>query len=287
MKDVDAVLNSIDRVRPFPEVVQKAMVLLEDPDVPAGQVLGTIQYDPVITMRLLQVCNSAIFGMHRKVHSLQQGLVLLGNQGMMRLLVAFGALDYLKDAMPGYGLQRGELWDHAVACATMTQTLLKEMDKPEDYTVFTGGLLHDIGKILLSEYAGRKYEEIARLIWEHDHSSIEAERLVLGIDHAQLGGILSERWNLPDTIVTIIARHHEPVHPDQDSMSVCLVHLANVLCLQLGIGAGDRGLASRAAPDFIRLLGWSPKQLDVSVASFWSDLEKVKALMEIPRAGEA
>jgi HD-like signal output (HDOD) protein len=267
MKDVDVILNAIDRVRPFPEVVLKAVALLDDPDVPAARVLGIIQYDPVITMRLLQVCNSAVFGMGRRVHSLHQALVLLGNQGMMRMLVTFGALDYLKDPM--------------------TQTLLKEMKKPEDFTVFTGGLLHDIGKILLSEYAGRKYEEIGRLIWEMNHSSLEAEQMVLGIDHARLGGLLGERWNLPDTIVTIIANHHEPVHPDRDSVPVCLVHLANVLCLQLGIGAGDRGLASRTAPDLIRRLEWSPKQMDACVSSFWSDLGKVKALMEIAGAGEA
>jgi putative nucleotidyltransferase with HDIG domain len=287
MSLADPILEAMDKVKPFPQVVLKTLKLLEDPDVPASRLLEVIQYDPVVTLRLLQVCNSALFGFRRKVESLQQALVLLGNQGMVRLLVTFGALELMRDPLPGYGLEREELWHHSVACATLSQALLREVKHPEDPMVFTGALLHDVGKILLNEYAGKKYGEISIMVAEQQRSALEAEREVLGIDHAQLGGLLGERWNLPCSIVTMIARHHEPVHPRQDPMAVCLVHLANIMCVQMGIGAGARGLASRPAPDLLRELGWSPRTMDACISAGWCELERVRALMGLPQNGRA
>lgn len=287
MSPAEPILEAMDKVKPFPQVVLKALNLLQDPEVPASKLLEVIQYDPVITLRLLQVCNSALFGFRRKVESLHQALVLLGNQGMVRLLVTFGALDLLRDPLPGYGLEREELWHHSVACATLTQTLLKEVKHPEDTMIFTGALLHDVGKILLNEYAGKKYSEISVLVAEKDLSALEAEKEVLGIDHAQLGGLLGERWNLPPGIVAMIARHHEPVHPEKDPLAVCLVHLANIVCVQMGIGAGARGLASRAAPDLLSALGWSPRTLDACVSDCWCEMERIRTLIGIPQNGRA
>jgi len=287
MTTANSILEAMDKVKPFPQVVLKALKLLEDRDVPASRLLEVIQYDPVITLRLLQVCNSALFGLRRQIESLQQALVLLGNQGMVRLLVTFGALELLRDPLPGYGLEREELWHHSVACATLSQALLREVKHPEDPMVFTGALLHDVGKILLNEYAGKRYAEIAIMVAEQQRSALEAEREVLGIDHAQLGGLLGERWNLPSSIVTMIARHHEPVHPQQDPMAVCLVHLANIMCVQMGIGAGARGLASRPAPDLLGELGWSPRTMDACISAAWCELERVRALMGLPQNGRA
>jgi putative nucleotidyltransferase with HDIG domain len=285
VKEIETILASVDRVRPFPEVVTRALALLQDPEVSASRLIAVIQYDPVITARLLQVCNSALFGLCRKVESLHQAMVLLGNQGMMRLLVTFGALEYLKDEIPGYGLRKGEMWSHAVACATLSRILLMAQNQPEDHALFTGALLHDVGKIVLNEFMGAAYDEVLRQVREHHLSCLEAEQEVLGMDHARVGSILGERWNFPPNIVTIIARHHDPVDPAHDPLPLCLVHLSNLLCLQMGIGTGDQGMASRPAPGLVQALGWSPRTLDACLSELWSELETVQESMQLPKDG--
>ena len=104
MNDVQSILSAIDRVQPFPNVVVKALALLEDPEVPASKLIEVIQFDPVITMRILKICNSAMFGLQREVESLGHALVLLGNRKMMRLLITSGSLDVLDGSYVGYGL---------------------------------------------------------------------------------------------------------------------------------------------------------------------------------------
>jgi putative nucleotidyltransferase with HDIG domain len=285
MKDIQGILKSIDQVPPFSQAALQAMALLEDPEVPATKVVAVIQYDPIITLRVLQICNSAAFGLRTEVDSLQHALVILGNNDMVRILATSGALDFLDGEWRGYGLKQGELWEHAIACALMSQILLRAKGLPEGHALFTGALLHDIGKIVLSQYAEKEYQEILNLVRTRDYSSLEAEQEILGIDHAEVGGLLGKRWKLPDNIVTIIRHHHDSVDPANDPMPLCLAHLANLLCLQMGIGTGDRGLASRPAPNLIKALGWSAETLDACVSSAWLEFEKAKDIVGLSGVG--
>ncbi len=286
MKDLDSILAAVDRARPFPDAVLKAMSLLEEPDISASKVVEVIQYDPVITMRVLRVCNSAAMGLRQRVGSVQKALMILGSQNMMRILASFGALELLSPGLDGYGLERGEMWRHAVACASMTQILLRAMDQPEDLSIFTGGLLHDVGKIVLDEYVRRHGDEIARLIYAMGCSSLEAEVDLIGVDHAEVGALLADRWRLPSSITTMIRRHHEAVHPSRDPMAVCLVHLSNVLCLQMGIGTGGQGMAVRAAPELIEAFGLTPRLMDSWASSLWTELDRVKELLDTSWEGD-
>lgn len=286
MKDLDAILAAVDRARPFPDVVLKAMRLLEEPDIPAWKVVEVIQYDPVITMRVLRVCNSAAMGLRQRVDTVQKALMILGSQSMMRILASFAALEMLSPGLDGYGLEQGEMWHHAVACASMTQILLTAMDQPGDLSVFTGGLLHDVGKVVLNEYVRRHGDEIARLIYRMECSSPEAEADLIGMDHAEAGALLAERWRFPSNITTMIRRHHEAVHPSRDPIAVCLVHLSNVLCLQMGIGTGGQGMAVRSAPKLIEALGLTPRLMDSWASSLWSELDKVRKIMDTSWKGD-
>jgi putative nucleotidyltransferase with HDIG domain len=283
MRDIQEISNTIDKIPPFSQAVLRAMALPEDADVPATKVVEVIQYDPIITLRVLQICNSAAFGLPQEVDSLQHALVILGNHDMMRILATSGALDFLDGEWGGYGLQNGELWEHAIACSLMSQVLLTTMGMDEDHALFTGALLHDVGKIVLSQYAEREYKEIVNLVENQDYSSLEAENKIIGIDHAEVGSLLGERWQLPQNIVSIIRHHHDPVNPANDPMPLCLAHLANLLCIQMGIGTGNRGLASRSAPDLVEALGWSTETLDACISSAWSKFEQAKDIVGISR----
>ena len=287
MPDIQQILNAIERVKPFPNVVLKAMNMLRDPYIPVTKLVEVIQYDPIITMRVLKICNSAYFGLRKKVESLSHALVLLGNDQTRRVLMTSGALEFLDGQYSGYGLDQGELWRHAVAVALMSQVLMRGMGLPEDHGLFTGAILHDVGKTILNAYADKESQKILHNVWSNSVSALEAERQILGIDHAQVGSLLAERWQFPENIIEIIGRHHDPVDPDKDSPALCMAHLANLLCLQMGIGVGDRGLATRSAPAVIKALGWSPEILEACISFFWSEYSEVEAFFSLAGTSES
>ncbi len=285
MKDIDSILAAVDGARPFPDAVLKAMRLLEEPDISASKVVEVIQYDPVITMRVLRVCNSAAMGLRQRVDSVQKALMILGSQSMMRILASFGALELLSPGLDGYGLEQGEMWRHAVGCASMTQILLRATGQQEDLSIFTGGLLHDVGKLVLNDYVKRHGDEMVRLIYGTGCSSPEAEADLIGMDHAEVGALLAERWRFPSSITTMIRRHHDAVHPSRDPMAVCLVHLSNILCLQMGVGTGGQGMAVRAAPELIEAFGLTPRLMDSWASSLWTELDRVREILDNSREG--
>jgi putative nucleotidyltransferase with HDIG domain len=276
----EEILRAIQQVPPFPQVVIKALVLLEKPEVPASELVEVLRYDPVITARVLRLCNSAAFGLQVPVESLQQALVMLGNQQMMKILAASGAMDLLRGEIKGYGLEEGELWRHSVACALMAQILHRVAGMEERPVVFTSALLHDIGKVVLNRFSQEEYREILARVRRHC-SAIEAEREVLGTDHAEIGGLLAQEWNFPEEIALVIQGHHRDVVPGEDPWILCLVHLANILCIQMGIGTGDLGMASRSSPEVVRAMGWTSRDLEGFLSSCWEELQEVQDLLEL------
>jgi putative nucleotidyltransferase with HDIG domain len=139
----------------------------------------------------------------------------------------------------GYGLLPGALWTHSVAVALACQLIAGRHDRQQRGLLFTVGLLHDIGKIVLNEYVAAEYAEIVRVVRQEQLTFLEAERRVLGVTHAEVGEEVAKRWELPDPIPVCIRYHHEPAELPTPDPTVDIVHLADAVCLLMGIGGGD------------------------------------------------
>jgi putative nucleotidyltransferase with HDIG domain len=213
MNLVEAILQSVTQLPPFPAVIQRVMELVEDPKTSAHDVVDVIQYDQAITANVLMVCNSAYFGLRKPVYSLTDALVRIGFNNLVEIILTRGTAFLFYQSCQGYQLQRGELWRHSVACAILSQILAERLKQKKSAVQFTTTLLHDVGKIILSGFVKDHFEEIHRLVQEKNLSFLEAERETLGIDHAELGGRIAEGWKFPRNIITGIRHHHTPFWP--------------------------------------------------------------------------
>lgn len=279
-KKVEEILKAMERVPAIPAVVTRALELLSDPEVSANEVVNIIQYDPIITADVLRICNSAYLGLKREISSLREGVSYLGNREMLKIIVTSGALRLFDKVDKGYGLPRRELWRHSVACGLLSQILLRRTKGEDDPGVYTAALLHDIGKTILNEFAWEGHEEIMELV-KNGWPSLEAEREVLGMDHAMVGAELAQRWNLPLEITLAIARHHGPCHPQEDPLTVCIVHISNIICLLMGIGVGHMGLACKAYAQAIKYLELTLEDLQISMCSLWEKLNRAEGMFNI------
>ncbi|MCK4488224.1 MAG: HDOD domain-containing protein, partial [Desulfobacterales bacterium] len=204
MMDIEAIIKSIKKLPPFPDVATKALKILDDPDASADQLISIIQYDQAITANVLKLCNSAYYGLRRKVRSLREGLVLLGNAELKNIILASTVVKFFHKENKGYDLARGELWRHAVATGIISKIISDRVTESEPPSLFTAALLHDIGKVVLGSFVDRYFEQIIALVKEGEHSFLEAERKMLGIDHAEVGAKVAESWNFPEDIVQAI-----------------------------------------------------------------------------------
>ncbi len=243
MSLIDTILKSVKRLPPFPVVIQRALKLIEDPRSSAQDVVDVIQFDQSITADVLKLCNSAYFGLRGTIHSLREALVMIGFDKLLEIVLSREAMHFYQRPCRGYDLEDGQLWRHSVACALLSQIIDQRLNRERTATHFTAALLHDIGKLILSDFVKDYFQEIRRQLVEEKLSFVEAEKEVLGIDHAELGGRITEQWGFPPAIISGVRYHHAPFARSEAPDVVHLIYLCDVVSLLTGIGGGADGLS--------------------------------------------
>ncbi len=278
---IDTILQSIIQLPPFPAVLQRILHLLKDPKTSARDIVEVMQYDQAITANVLMVCNSAYFGLRRPVSSIRDAVVLIGFNQLLEIILSRGSAGLFHQAQQGYDLEAGELWRHSVACALLSQDLAPRLIKEENPVQFTAALLHDIGKVILSEFVKDNFQEIKRLVQEGNLSFNEAEKQVLGIDHAELGAKISEQWKFPPAITAGIQYHHTPLSAPADSDLPSLLYLCDMIALMTGIGGGADGLSYHAYKEVIKQYGLKGRDMEQIINHLQDRMSEVERILNM------
>jgi putative nucleotidyltransferase with HDIG domain len=278
---VETILQSITQLPPFPAVLQRILQLLKDPKTSAQDIVEVMQYDQSITANVLMVCNSAYFALRRPVSSIRDAVVRIGFNQLLEIILSRGSAYLFHRAYQGYDLETGELWRHSVACALLSQDLAPRLNKGENPVQFTAALLHDIGKIILSEFVKDNFQEIKRRVQEGNLSFNEAEKEVLGIDHAELGAKISEQWKFPPAITVGIQYHHTPLSAPADSDLPSLLYLCDMIALMTGIGGGADGLSYHAHNEVIKQYGLKGKDLEQIINHLQDRMSEVERILNM------
>lgn len=278
MNRVDEIIAEIGQIKPLPGTVLRLINVINDPTSTVPEIVETIKYDQVLTARMLQICNSAYFALSREVQSLEDAMRYLGTLKVLQMVMAIHTNALLSKGQEGYGLEPGVLWKHSVAVA-LASTLFAERTRPPNLGLtFTAGLLHDIGKVVLNEYVADEFTEILRLVTEERMSFDQAEKRVLGSTSPEIGGLLGEKWKLPESIVNCIRFHRSPSELNPPDRLVDTVYLADCVCMLCGVGLGADGLCYRADPQVMERYELKEGDLENIGAQMLIDLKKVQEL---------
>jgi len=215
----------------LPEVVNHLMRSLGDERADVDTLAQHINSDPAIVARLLAAANSAASGLSTRIYSAKQAFLVLGADRVTSIVLA-SALSYRYDTRSS-GFDTRLLWRHSLGVASCAQVLAEAIGIDPDLA-FTGGLLHDIGQLLMFIASPLNYVQALELHHQSELSLIAAERSLFGYDHAAAGGELAQWWKLPSEIVDAIAAHHEP--DELGSEIGNLIHVSEVLSHALDLG---------------------------------------------------
>lgn len=250
-------LNIIAKVGAFPSLpagTTKLLSLLDDPNAAVAEIEEILRLDPGLTANVLKLSNSAYFGFPAEIGSVHKAIVLLGAKRLIQLVMASCVNSVMKKSVPGYDLPPGEMWRHSIAVSVAAEGLIKELNTTKADEIFTAALLHDVGKLVLGEFVKDDIKKIENIVSKNVSFEV-AEQIALGTDHAEIGAQVLENWGLPNQIVNAVRWHHNPEAADESSTLIDIVHVANVLCLMIGIGVGREGLQYRPSPEVSKRLG--------------------------------
>ena len=194
-----------DTLPSAPHVVSR-LVSLTDADADTRDLLATIDRDPALTARILRTANSPFFAQTRSVTSVTRAVVVLGLPMVRNLTLGLTVWDATTSHITPQQARR--LWDHSLGVAHAARHFAQRTRLCSGADAFTAGLLHDVGKLVLAKQFPEAYRA---LLVQTAMSPVlpEVERAAVGLDHAQVGALLFERWRLPATLVEAVAHHHD------------------------------------------------------------------------------
>ena len=263
MKAAELIAKANYLKAPSPAVVQ-LLTLLAQSDGDNDEVIRIIEQDAAISAKLLGMCNAAVYGLAIPVSSIDQAVLYLGHTEIHRLAMNAGFCDKLSPALEGYSIREAELWQHSLLTALVAVMLANDTGEPvmDPAIAYTGGLIHDIGKIVISRAITPELRNnVVELIEKKAMSLLEAERTVIGTDHAAVGAALLEKWRLPKILIEAVANHHHPVYQPELKLS-SVVHVADLISIEAGRAPGIGSFAKRADDKAIEALRLAPENIE-------------------------
>ena len=223
------IANSVSSLPQFPEHILETRKLLEKENIDMVEIAKHLSVDPAFTADLLKIANSAHYMPGKRVNNIFDAVNMVGIRGIKNLLYSYGTQQILGTETE----EKKRLWSHSYRAAFYASTLARDFRFDEDILedVYVSSLLHDIGKIVLSNIQPKLLEKIQRFCVARAIPYSTFEDISSGLNHAEMGALIAEKWNFPESLVMAIRYHHTPlVAPRAHRKLVQIVYFANMLC---------------------------------------------------------
>jgi putative nucleotidyltransferase with HDIG domain len=225
----------------LPQYVLDLNALLSNASVDLKKVGAVIRTDPSLSAQILRLCNSALFGLRRRVISIEQAAVLLGTERLRTLVLACSVMQFAGKRLTGP--QLASFWQHSFLCALLSERVARQVDYFEKEQAYLGGLLHDIGQlplwiVVMDEEARRR--PMPPETWVDD---LVIERDYFGMDHCKVGRSMAVAWNFMPSFIDVFENHHQPARAQHDPYLVGIVAAADRFLMAQEAEAADAPVA--------------------------------------------
>lgn len=267
----EIIRKKIERLKSLPTlptVVAKISRMVESADTSAEELGKVISTDQVLAAKVLQLINSPIYGFPGRISSVTHGVVLLGFNVIKSLVLTASVFDIMIERMQG-------LWEHSIGCAGIAVRLARKFPSLDPEEVSTAGLLHDLGKVVISSQLPEEFQRIIECTDNEKRYFIDCERDILGTDHAKIIRWVVKDWNLPITLVEPILYHHAPSLSRNAPLQTAIVHLADILVKAWGYGASGDPFVPPLDDAAWKRLGFSEKDVGELVEEAQEEIDAV------------
>lgn len=271
-------VKQIDGLPAFPATHAEIMKLAKSDDASSEDLAEKIQLDPSFLAQVLKLVNSSYYGFRKKTNSLKLAVTLIGMEEVANLVMAAQVFERLGNYDGGGGLDLKQFWRHSVGTAFIARAVAKKL-QTEVEAAFLGGLLHDLGKVVLDRYFADYYGAVFSRVEKGDICILDAEREVLGVDHQEIGGQLAQAWKFSDNYANCIMRHHNPMKTERYTRLVRVIHIADCLCRQLEYGSGGDDVVPDIDPEVMDSFSMGDRGVSILTEVAKTDLDDADSFL--------
>jgi HD-like signal output (HDOD) protein len=261
----------------IPSIVIELNEVIADPLSTADQMAQVINKSPSLTALLLKIVNSSFYGLPSRVDRVSLAVTLIGTRELSSLALGISILSIFK-SIPSSLLTMRSFLKHSLACGIISRLLAAQKALRQTEQMFTAGLLHDIGRLILFIYFPEEALSSLRRARQTSDRLYLVEKKRLGCHHAQIGKYLLNRWRLPLIIESAVCFHHEPAEAP-DPVPAAIVHVADLLVNALGIGTSGERLVPPIDSRAWEVLELSPSCFEVVIHQMLGQLNTLEFLL--------
>jgi len=270
-------LHMVEKMPPFPKSAHRIMELAADINCNPKDLVQVIEHDPIITMKLLKLVNSAFFSLAHEITSIRHALVYLGLNTIKNLALSIATLETIPHKKLN-NFNTHQFLLHALTTASMAQKVAPRLGEDVDPSdAFIAGLLHDFGKMVFAQFASDAFSRAIDLSEKKEQSLHLSENEILGMNHAEIGGLLAEKWELPQELIQCIRHHHHDVQTPLHNV----IFVANQICKQLKFGDGGNPMVEDFPAHIEALLNMDLLTLIDSLSDLEREESKARSFIDI------
>lgn len=265
--EIFEIIRDTSTLPTLPGIVTRLQALSENRKSTIQEMAQLVSSDQILSARVLRLVNSPSYGFYR-VSTISNALILLGVNVIKSLALSSSIFEIMEKTIVG-------LWEHSLGAGVAANIIARRLKLPEVEEISTAALLHDIGKVIIKEKCPEDYARVAMLMERKGLAMLDAERELLGTDHAEVGEWLVRSWYLPDKLSEPVACHHDVARSSTHQVKTAVVHLADVLVKASGFGfSGDEYVPIQ--PEAWQRLGMTENDLAVIVEELEDRLIETK-----------
>ena len=229
------VLSQVYNLPSIPLVMLEVNKLLDNPMTSASELGKVISKDQALVTKILTVANSPLYGLPRRVSTIDFAIIILGFDHIKNIVIALSMIEAFKNKSDK-NLDQKKYWFHSFLTATAAKRIADDLGYHVTGEAFTAGLLHDLGIPVIHKYLHSDFIKIYDLVEKQGYSYKNAQEEVLALTHSEIGYHLACRWNLPLSLSDTILHHHSPGNSEQNKMLSSIIHLADYMTFKLEVG---------------------------------------------------
>lgn len=263
----------------LPDVYLRINQLVENPNSTTEDIAKVVSRDPSFTVRLLRVANSALYGRSSTIDTVPRAVTMIGTLQIRSLALSMSVASSFA-GLPNELVSMENFWRHSLLCALAARHLAKEARRCDPEALFTAGLLHDIGELVIFNRMPEQAKEALLIVLDsQDEVPVHAaEHLAMGFDHSEVGGELARAWKLPPLLEDCIAHHHDIENAKRFPRETALVHIANIVALMAELDTLDPSDVSPIDPRAWEVTGLTEESVRPAVRQAQEEIIEAEKL---------
>ncbi len=277
--ELQKAMSKVTEISSLPEITTKIVAVVENPSATAHDMHEIVKTDPALATKVLKVVNSAFYGLPSQIASLDRAIVMLGLSAVKNIALAASLSRMFKGDALSSNFSLRDLWRHCIGVGVCAKMLAKVSKAAATDELFVGGLVHDMGLLVMQQLFPDKLRMVADKCFKEPLNFCEAERQTIGADHEAFGLALATKWKFPPLLRNAIAYHHDAAALQADyQRPVAIITIADTLVAQQQIGFWLTTRTQTLTPDLLKravITDEQLKQVSENLKPNVEDAEKV------------